>query len=199
MGSPRLVAVLASAAALGGCGSEPLQPEVSGSHFAAVVEGEFDHEYGGTGFFSTYAPPAGSPHPGVFTIFSWEPDPKRRQVHSFHLARAGETLPPPGVYALGPQQLIDPSVDSFSASFFRSTPARQEGYIAISGRLEITHATADRVEGSFEMVGVQNCVSNGGVSVCSFSPEMAEDPTLPRVEVSGSFSARPSPARRIGG
>jgi hypothetical protein len=78
--------------------------------------------------------------------------------------------------------------------FYRHDDNVMEAFVARSGVLQITHASASRVEGTFTFEAVRYCLrSTAGESrrEGSCSPTRV-DPDAPVVSVTGSFVAKPA-------
>lgn len=68
-----------------------------------------------------------------------------------------------------------------------------EAFAASSGELEITVSRPDRIGGQFRMSGFRFCLreQSGSRTGVACTVPVADDPSAPKIEVSGSFVAVP--------
>lgn len=107
----------------------------------------------------------------------------------------GRISAPPGEYALAPH--VPAGWNGNGGDTTGNTAVLQHGdsvYVAESGTLTITYAPAhwfgseDHVDGSFDFNAVYWCTG-----VCRALPSTGFPPDLPRIHVTGTFSAAPPP------
>ncbi len=171
--------VLGMAVALHGCDSPPTEPEADAS-LQAKISGASKSTFEGTGHF--YAPVA----PPSFRLVSRGKGSSENQT--LQLGRMNAGPPAVGKYPLGLRTEI-------LAHFSRTgTNGTYEAFATSSGELEITVSRPDRIEGSFRISGFRFCLreqqSSSRTGVACTVP-VADDPSAPRIEVTGSFVAVP--------
>lgn len=113
--------------------------------------------------------------------------------------RPGAGIPAVGAYTLRPLEEKDGMLQGFTAYYGRHGDGQSENFTALSGQLEITKSSGDRIEGTFRYTGSLYCWLPNGPAVdydadhwfCG-DPNTV-DPAARRVEVTGSFSVRPAP------
>lgn len=135
--------------------------------------------YEGNGFFSTEAPRR--PYaPGGFQLRSSGQGESRNQ--GFEFMWDDRSVPEVGTYQLGPD-------GPFLAAYLRRSGSGDERVAPITGSLEITHSTSDRLEGTFSFEGVSalTCIDGGSFKNCRLIPPDARVGT--RVEITGTFEA----------
>lgn len=195
------ILALASLSALAACDSDPVGAEPDGSSFVASVGGNFEATYEGRGYFHAFNPPRGLPRPAMFTLHSAEPDRVNRQVQSFSLHRWGTELPAVGSYSIGRTSLQEGDPQLFQASYDRTVGRTVERYTGISGEVQITASSAERIEGTFRFTGVHTCTGTQSYMQCTFyaGPDGSQTDSADRatIEVSGSFVAIPGRARGL--
>jgi hypothetical protein len=158
------------------------------SWFRATLEGEVTGQYEGTGAFAALRDEAGGPR--FFMISSEDPGPERRE--SFYIRWPSSARPGPGTYPLVPHETRYGSARGVVAHYAWSRgdnvsePHWSELYVAAGGVVEITRSTAELVEGTIRLSGIQT-ERNGPMHTERMDPRNQPDPTAPRIEVSGSF------------
>jgi hypothetical protein len=172
--------VLGVAVALNGCESHPTELEADAS-LDAKTSGATNLTFEGTGHF--YAPVA----PPSFRLVSRGKGSSENQTLQIGRMNAGP--PAVGKYPLGLRTEI---LAHFSRTGNNGT---YEAFATSSGELEITISRADRVEGTFRISGFRFCLreqqQTGSRTGVACAVPTAEDPSAPKVEVSGSFVAVP--------
>ena len=171
---------LGVAVALHGCDSPPTEPEADASLQAAtsrVTNSSFE----GTGqFYATVAPLS-------FRLVSRGKGSSENQTLQIGRMNAGR--PAVGKYPLGLRTEI---LAHFSRTGNNGT---YEAFATSSGELEITVSRPDRIEGSFRISGFRFCLreqqQSGSRTGVACTVPTADDPSAPRIEVSGSFVAVP--------
>lgn len=172
--------VLGMAVALHGCESHTTQPEADAS-LQGTTSGASNVTFEGTGHF--YAPAA----PPSFRLVSHGKGSSANQTLQIGRMNAGP--PAVGKYPLGLRTEI-------LAHFSRTgTNGTYEAFATSSGELEITVSRPDRIEGSFRISGFRFCLreqqQTGARTGVACTAPTADDPSAPRVEVSGSFVTVP--------
>ena len=172
--------VLGMAVALHGCESHPTEPEADAS-LEATTSAATNSTFEGTGHF--YAPVA----PPSFRLVSRGQGSSENQTLQIGRMNAGP--PAVGKYPLGLRTEI-------LAHFSRTgNNGASETFATSSGELEITVSRPDRIEGSFRMSGFRFCLreqqQTGSRTGVACTVPTADDPSAPRIEVSGSFVAVP--------
>ena len=170
--------VLGMAVALHGCESQPTDPDADAK---STISGANSLTFEGTGEF--YAPPA-SPS---FRLVSRA---KQGSVnHTFQMGRPNGGRPAVGKYPL--------ALRSELQAYFSRTGnngGTYEAFATSSGELEITVSRSDRIEGRFRISGFRFCLreqQSGSRTGVACTVPVADDPSAPRIEVSGSFVAVP--------
>jgi hypothetical protein len=166
------------------------------ARFVASVSGTTTQGYDGRGFFYAFVPPAGLPRPAHFTLFSTEVDRPNQRAQQFELKLWNATRPAEGRHPIQP--LVNPfggGEPTFHARYSQLSGATNDLYVARSGEVEITHSSADRVEGTFHFTGARVCRMTPEEPGCRW-PRFPGEPaidldTLPAIDVTGSFVARP--------
>ncbi|HEV2146121.1 MAG TPA: hypothetical protein VGR37_01755 [Longimicrobiaceae bacterium] len=158
--------------------------------FRATVTGTVQADYHGGGDFQVGAD---SRLGGAlaFALFSASEEAGARQ--SFSLQRVGSTLPARGIYPITLK-------DGFTAQYLREVDRTLQAFVARSGELEITHSSAERVEGRFRLVGFQYCardLKGGRVPEGPCRIPEAIIPDAPIIEISGSFRAGPASSQEF--
>jgi len=173
--------VLGVAVALHGCESHPTEPEADAAA-KATSSGVINLTFEGTGEF--YAPAA----PAAFRLVSRAKGSSETQT--LQLSRPNGGRPAVGKYPLGLQTELQ--------AFFSRTGNNGGTYDAFatsSGELEITVSRPDRIEGSFRISGFRFCLreqqQSGSRTGVACPVPVADDPSAPRIEVSGTFVAVP--------
>jgi hypothetical protein len=184
--------------ALSGCAKDVTAPEAS--WLRASITGHAETRYEGTGRFDwggdsrpgTSAVPS---HPRSFVIVSKEtgPAPDQHVLIWMHT----KSMPSPGRYPIALPEYERDTWTSFAATYGREVGNTSEAFVAHSGELHITAATATRVEGTFRFRGLLHCLrTNTGTGPMYGTCRPAEvDPDAPAIEVSGSFVAAPDTAK----
>ena len=172
--------VIGVAVALHGCDSPPTEPEADAS-LQATISGVTNLTFEGTGqFYATVAPLS-------FRLVSRAKGSSENQT--LQLGRMNAGLPTVGKYPLGLRTEI---LAHFSRTGNNGT---YEAFATSSGELEITASRPDRIEGSFRISGFRFCLreqqQTGSRTGVACTVPTADDPSAPRIEVSGSFVAVP--------
>ncbi len=172
---------LGVAVALHGCDSPPTEPEADAS-LQAKISGASNSTFEGTGqFYATVAPL-------TFRLVSRGKGSSENQT--LQIGRMNAGVPAVGKYPLGLRTEIQ-------AHFSRTgnNGGTHESFATSSGELEITVSRPDRIEGSFRMTGFRFCLreqqQSGSRTGVACTVPTADDPSAPRIEVSGSFVAVP--------
>jgi hypothetical protein len=187
------VRALGAAALLGGllaCG-EPVAPGVDDSRLVAAVAGAYDLEYKGSSHFHPGGDPRRPYAPSYFSLVSEGRGASAGQ--SVLLTRGNPEIPEPGTYVIGPLP------HEMQAFYNRIGAGGQtvESFRGETGTVVITHATPQRLEGTFEFSGYQICDRDASSGMfCVIGPPPG--PETERVHVSGSFVAYPR-SQGIGG
>jgi hypothetical protein len=181
---------------LSGCG----QPAAiaGGGWLRARVQGSVEaHHYEGSGYFLVNS----DPRRGIsvqFTLHSDGEGPYAGQW--FLLYRAGKGRPAKGVYRLAPLDVQNGSPRGFTAyySYVDEGKAYSYAYTALSGEVEVTESSGDRIEGVFRFRGVLYCsgATRGPPQKWCVGPNTIT-PGAPEIEVTGSFAAVPAPSGPI--
>jgi hypothetical protein len=152
----------------------------------ASVSGSVQDTYRGEGRFHVHA----GLWDGIFSITSLARPNSDAQV--FSLFKLGTAAPAPGRYALTGAASPDNRQPHFAAQYLRRSGAFAEAFTAVDGELQITVATAERVEGTFRFRGVRDCMGPPQDFRCSHAhpPDLSQ----PMVDVTGSFVAVPDGA-----
>ena len=172
--------VFGVAVALYGCESHPTEPEADPSVEAAANEAT-NLTFQGTGQF--YAPAA----PPSFRLVSRGTGSSENQT--FQMGRMNAGRPEVGKYPLGLGTEI-------KAHFSRTVNngGTYEAFATSSGELEITVSRSDRIEGRFRISGFRFCQreqQSGSRTGVACTAPVADDPSAPKIEVSGTFVAVP--------
>lgn len=161
------------------------------SWFRASLQGAVAGDYEGTGEFHAGSDPRAG-EPLVFTLSSRGLGARADQ--SFQLYRRGAGMPGRGTYSLSELQHGDARPQGFTAYFTRRVGDRIEAYAARTGQVEITAASAGRIEGTFRFTGSLYCsravVGSASDPVSCGSPG-GFAPNAASIEVSGAFVALP--------
>lgn len=170
--------LLGVAVALHGCASPATEPGEDA--LAAKASGATNVTFQGTGqFYATVAPPS-------FRLVSRATGSSENQTLQIGRLNAGP--PAVGKYPLGLGTEI-------LAHFSRTgTNGTYEAFATSSGELEITVSRPDRIEGSVRISGFRFCLreqQTGSRTGEACTPPTADDPSAPKIEVSGSFVAVP--------
>ncbi len=171
----RWVSLLALAGVLSACESAPTEPTEVGQ-LVASIQGNVAASYEGSGQFSIGSNPRAPQRPAAFTLRSTGGG--SRDNEGFYLHRLGGELPTPGQYTLG-------QAGGFTVAYERVHNGVRERYTAVTGELEITASTPERIEGTFRLTAVLNCTGTLSAMNCQV-PAPVEGP---RIEVTGSFIA----------
>lgn len=150
------------------------------SFLRANVQGSVRAEYSGTGEF-------GTDHlPRTFVLSSTGTGGAAGQ--SLVLRRRQDSAwPAVGRYPLVPVQDAAASPDGFTGVYSRANGRGHESFVARSGTVEITRASAERVEGTFRFEAV--LCSGRGEDEGRYGDCAAAD--APTVELIGSFAVTP--------
>jgi hypothetical protein len=172
--------LLGMAVALQGCESNPTEREADAS-LEAKISGASNSTFEGTGhFYDLVAPPS-------FRLVAHGKAGSENQT--LQIGRMSARRPAVGKYPLGLRTEI---LAHFSRTGNNGT---YEAFATSSGELEITISRADRVEGTFRISGFRFCLreqqQTGSRTGVACAVPTAEDPSAPKVEVSGSFVAVP--------
>ncbi|HLU26295.1 MAG TPA: hypothetical protein VKZ58_11375 [Longimicrobiales bacterium] len=185
MRAKTLGGVVFALVAAAGC-AEPVTAPADDSWFNASIEGAVVSEYSGAGHFYQFTRSL-APWPMPWLLISTSGNER------FELLRRSGGLPEVGVYELrAPVDIDDPP--PFLASYSRLEGGQEDRYMAVSGVVEITESSPERVAGTFRFSAERRTVCrNVGPNARSCEGTQEDDP--PVIEVSGSFEAVPFQGR----
>lgn len=155
----------------------------------ASLRGVVEAEYEGTGEFHV------DRHPGLDAVFFQMVSEGNGSAgeQSFNVLSFGD-IPDVGRYPIREAAKVDGDRTGFSATYHRRSDGWSESYASVSGELEITHSSTDRLEGRFRLNTVRYCrsllVSGPGDPLPEGScTPMRLDLSAPSLELTGSFVA----------
>ena len=176
------ICMLAFAACQGAVSPDGLD----GGTFTATVRGAVEIDYVGTGAFHIGRDPR-SPSTTVLTVRSEGVGPSEgEELVLYGAVNLGEV----GRYAL--EAASDTlTAARFAAFYVRKVAETYEAYGSVSGEVEITRSTPERIEGSVRITALWYCttpVRGPGAPQGSCDPRIL-NPDAPSIVITGSFVA----------